>query len=388
MAATAMREIMQADHNFGSGKAAGAAGLNGQKPVLLGVRNVVKQYASVYAVNDISLDIQEGEFLTLLGPSGSGKTTLLMMIAGFVAPTSGEMVMAGANVAALPPEKRNFGMVFQGYALFPHLSVFDNVAFPLRLRKLPKEVVREKVLAALKLTHMDAYANRMPKALSGGQQQRVALARSMVFDPKVLLLDEPLGALDRQLRASLQDELKALHRRLGSTFICVTHDQEEAMSMSDRVVVMRDGRIVQVGEPAVIYARPRTSFVANFLGESNILNASVVAMEGERSVITLSGRQFVADGAETGIGEACLSIRPEHVAFEFVEPAQENGDLLLEGSVTDVTFVGADYRVQIATDAGVIISRRRTSEVPRAPSQGDQVWVRCNASAVWRVVKD
>ncbi|MDW6024733.1 ABC transporter ATP-binding protein [Mesorhizobium sp. BAC0120] len=357
-------------------------------PVLLSVRNIVKRYGSAVAVNDICLDIREGELLTMLGPSGSGKTTLLMMLAGFVAPTEGEMLFEGANVAPLPPEKRNFGMVFQGYALFPHLSVFDNVAFPLRVRRQPKHVVREKVLSALKLVHMEPFAGRMPKALSGGQQQRVALARAIVFDPKVLLLDEPLGALDRQLRASLQDELKALHRRLGTTFVCVTHDQEEAMSMSDRVVVMREGRIVQIGEPAAIYSRPQTRFVANFLGESNVLGAPVVASDGGRSVIELAGGRFPVGGATTEPGEACLSVRPEHISIEYDPPDREAGEIALEGHVRDVTFVGADYRVHLDTEAGPVIARCRTSEQTRIPGAGDQVWAKCRASAVWRVIND
>ncbi|WP_309083957.1 ABC transporter ATP-binding protein [Chelativorans sp.] len=364
----------------------GSRGVNA--PVLLSVRNIVKRYGSAVAVDDICLDVREGELLTMLGPSGSGKTTLLMMLAGFVAPTQGEMLFEGANVAPLPPEKRNFGMVFQGYALFPHLSVFDNVAFPLRIRRQPKEVVREKVLSVLKLVHMEAYAERMPKALSGGQQQRVALARAIVFDPKVLLLDEPLGALDRQLRASLQDELKALHRRLGTTFVCVTHDQEEAMSMSDRVVVMREGRIVQIGEPAAIYSRPQTRFVANFLGESNILHAPVVGSEGGKTVIRIAGCRVPVGGATNAAGEACLSIRPEHVAIEYTAPNGGTDDIALEGHVRDVTFVGADYRVHIETEAGPIIARCRTSEQARIPAPGDQVWARCRASAVWRVISD
>ncbi|MBD9375329.1 ABC transporter ATP-binding protein [Rhizobium sp. ARZ01] len=382
-----MRDVSKAENAIGAAANHGDS-LNGEAKVLLSVRNIIKRYGSVVAVDNICLDIREGEFLTLLGPSGSGKTTLLMMIAGFVAPSAGEMLLGGADVAPLPPEKRNFGMVFQGYALFPHLSVFDNVAFPLRVRGVEKVAIREKVLSALKLVHMDAYAERMPKALSGGQQQRVALARAMVFHPEVLLLDEPLGALDRQLRASLQDELKALHRRLGTTFVCVTHDQEEAMSMSDRVVVMRDGRIIQVGEPAAIYQRPRSRFVANFLGESNLLDATAVEKDGQSSVIEIAGRRLIVDGAVSDPGKASLSVRPEQISIEHQAPASADGELVIQGNVADVTFVGADYRVQLNTEAGPVIARCRTSEQIRVPGQGDQVWARCHTSAVWRVVND
>ena len=222
------------------------------------LRNLSKHYGRLAAVDDVSLSIPRGQFLTLLGPSGSGKTTLLMVIAGFVEPSAGEVVLDDRPITHVPPEKRNFGMVFQGYALFPHLTVLDNVAFPLRVRGIAKAEIGERVRTALDLVRLAHLRDRLPRQLSGGQQQRVALARALVFAPHVLLLDEPLSALDKKLRAELQWELKALHRRVGTTFIYVTHDQDEALSMSDQIAIIREGRLIQTGAPRSLYERPRT----------------------------------------------------------------------------------------------------------------------------------
>lgn len=237
----------------------------------LTVRGLVKRYGSFEAVAGIDLEIQRGEFLTLLGPSGSGKTTLLMVIAGFQEATAGEILLDGASITATPAEKRNFGMVFQGYALFPHMSVSDNIGYALSVRGRPKTEIAAKVAEMLELVQLKGLENRLPAQLSGGQQQRVALARALAFSPPVLLLDEPLGALDRKLRIEVQEQLKDLHRRVGTTFIYVTHDQDEALSMSDRVVIMRAGRIEQVGTPQDLYTRPVSEFAASFLGKSNFL---------------------------------------------------------------------------------------------------------------------
>ncbi|MFL5334564.1 MAG: ABC transporter ATP-binding protein, partial [Geminicoccaceae bacterium] len=233
------------------------------------LRAISKRYGTFTAVDAVSLRVERGQFLTLLGPSGSGKTTILMAIAGFVAPSEGAVLLDGRDITALPPERRDFGMVFQGYALFPHMTVAENVAFPLRVRGLSRAGRDAKVRAALDLVQLARFAERRPAQLSGGQQQRVALARALVFDPDLLLLDEPLSALDKKLRAELQEELKALHRRVGRTFVNVTHDQEEALSLSDQVAILNHGRLVQVGPPEVLYERPRTRFVADFLGKSN-----------------------------------------------------------------------------------------------------------------------
>ncbi|MFZ5673608.1 MAG: ABC transporter ATP-binding protein [Pseudomonadota bacterium] len=357
-------------------------------PDLLHLRHVAKHYGAVAAVDDVSLAIRNGEFLTLLGPSGSGKTTLLMMLAGFVTASAGEILLDGADIAPLLPEKRNFGMVFQGYALFPHLSVFDNVAFPLSVRRERTEVIRRKVEAALDLVDMTGLADRLPKMLSGGQQQRVALARAIVFDPKVLLLDEPLGALDRQLRASLQEELKVLHQRLGTTFICVTHDQEEAMSMSDRVVVMRAGRIVQTGAPAEIYRRPVSRFVANFLGESNILKGRCLMRDGAANIVELAGRRLRVGGAGDA-GDAFIALRPEHVTLDDRADAATDDGLALSGRVSGITFVGTDYRVRLETGLGSLIARLRASDaIAERLHPGLAVTVRSPAAALWRVNDD
>ena len=357
-------------------------------PGLLDIRHVAKFYGAVAAVDDVSLAIRNGEFLTLLGPSGSGKTTLLMMLAGFVTATSGEILLDGADIAPLLPEKRNFGMVFQGYALFPHLNVFDNVAFPLSVRREKPDIIRRKVEAALDLVHMTGYGARLPKMLSGGQQQRVALARAIVFAPKVLLLDEPLGALDRQLRASLQDELKALHQRLGTTFICVTHDQEEAMSMSDRVVVMRAGRIVQIGKPAEIYRRPVSRFVANFLGESNILKGRCLMREGGSNIIDLAGRRLRVGGSGEA-GEAFLALRPEHVSLDDRSGGSGDEGLIVPGRISGITFVGTDYRVRVDTDLGSLIARLRAGDaIAERLRPGLAVTARAQAASLWRVDDD
>ncbi len=237
----------------------------------LTVRGLVKRYGAFEAVAGIDLDITRGEFLTLLGPSGSGKTTLLMMIAGFQDATAGDIALDGTSITGTPAEKRNFGMVFQGYALFPHMTVADNIGYSLSVRGRPKADIAARVAEMLDLVQLQGMEHRLPVQLSGGQQQRVALARALAFSPPVLLLDEPLGALDRKLRIEVQTQLKDLHRRVGTTFIYVTHDQEEALSMSDRVVIMRAGKIEQVGTPEELYTRPRSEFAASFLGKSNFL---------------------------------------------------------------------------------------------------------------------
>src|SRR5262245_30972385 len=237
--------------------------------------DLAKKYDRTNAVDGVSLDIRSGEFLTLLGPSGSGKTTTLMMIAGFETPSAGDIAIDGTSVVAMPPYRRNIGMVFQNYALFPHLAVEDNIGFPLKQRGMAKAARTKLVAEALELVRLPGYGGRYPRQLSGGQQQRVALARAIVFKPRLLLMDEPLGALDKQLRESLQLEMRRLHADLGITFIYVTHDQEEALTMSDRVAVMNEGLVAQIGTPEDLYDRPCDRFVASFIGESNFLPAVV-----------------------------------------------------------------------------------------------------------------
>lgn len=257
----------------------------------LTIRALTKRYGAFAAVDGIDLDIRNGEFLTLLGPSGSGKTTLLMMIAGFQDVTAGDIMLDGRSIIGTLPEKRNFGMVFQGYALFPHMSVRDNIAYPLSVRKRPAAEIAARVDEMLDLVRLGGFGARMPAQLSGGQQQRVALARALCFAPPVLLLDEPLGALDKKLRVEVQAQLKDIHRRVGTTFIYVTHDQEEALSMSDRVVIMQAGRIEQIGTPQELYQSPRTEFAAAFLGKSNFLRkgGKVWALRPEKIDLAAKG---------------------------------------------------------------------------------------------------
>ncbi|QOF75072.1 ABC transporter ATP-binding protein (plasmid) [Aminobacter sp. SR38] len=267
----------------------------------LELRRVSKRFGGFQAVDGVSLTIRKGEFLTLLGPSGSGKTTLLMMIAGFLDLTSGDIALADRSIASLPAEKRNFGMVFQGYALFPHMTVRQNIAYPLEIRKFPRAEIDARVGEMLALVQLKEFGHRKPDELSGGQKQRVALARALAFSPPVLLLDEPLGALDRKLRIKVQEQLKDIHRRVGTTFIFVTHDQEEALSMSDRIVIMRDGRVEQVGTPQELYERPSTRFAADFLGKSNFLyeNGNLIALRPEKIDIAPEG-QSAAPACRTG----------------------------------------------------------------------------------------
>ena len=250
----------------------------------LRLRALTKHYPNFTAVDAIDLDIAAGEFVTLLGPSGSGKTTTLMMIAGFTPPSAGDILLDGRSLVSLAPEHRNIGVVFQNYALFPHMNVQENVAFPLRMRNQSRRVIGDKVAAALHLVQLDQFAERLPKQLSGGQQQRVALARALVFDPDLLLMDEPLGALDKNLREQMQFELRRLHAELSITILFVTHDQEEALTLSDRVALMNNGEIAQIGSAEDLYERPATRFVAEFIGESNVIEGRV------------DGEWFVANG--------------------------------------------------------------------------------------------
>ena len=284
--------------------------------------DLVKAYpgTNTPAVDHIDLDIQPGEFITLLGPSGSGKTTTLNMIVGFTEPTAGRVRLNDKDITRTPPHKRNFGMVFQNYALFPHLTVAQNVAFPLRERKVPAAETARLVGQALDLVDLTGMDHRRPHELSGGQQQRVALARAVVFSPSVLLLDEPLSALDRKLRQSLQREIKRLHDELGLTFVFVTHDQDEAMTLSDRIAIFNHGKIVAIGTPADLYHRPTTEFVARFLGESNVFRRQ------DQTLIVRPERLHVADS-------------PESV------PA---GDVTEDATVTDVSFYGTYYRLELS----------------------------------------
>src|SRR5262252_3441305 len=280
---------------------------------------VQKTYDGVNrVVEHLDLDIERGEFLTLLGPSGSGKTTTLMLLAGFEAPTEGEILLDGRAIGRLPPHKREIGMVFQHYALFPHMTVAENVAFPLTVRGLPKDEIASRVERALSMVQLAALAERRPAQLSGGQQQRVAVARALVFEPKLVLMDEPLGALDKQLREQMQLEIRRLHRELGVTMVYVTHDQSEALTMSDRIAVFRQGRIEQIGPPEAIYDEPANAFVARFIGENNRVVGTVVEVDGTRCAVRARGGAMLtgtcADRLAPG-DEALVSVRPEQIAL-------------------------------------------------------------------------
>ena len=304
---------------------------------LIQLKNITKSWEDGQVVlDDISLDIYDNEFITLLGPSGCGKTTTLRLIGGFEQPNEGDIIFMGKRINDVPPHKRNVNTVFQKYALFPHLNVFENVAFPLRERKLPKAEIEEKVTEMLRLVMLTGFENRSVTRLSGGQQQRVAIARALVNHPKVLLLDEPLGALDLKLRKDMQQELKKIQKATGITFVFVTHDQEEALSMSDTIVVMSEGRIQQIGTPTDIYNEPENAFVADFIGESNIVDGVMLS----DYKVNFSGHTF--DCVDAGFGKresVDVVVRPEDVDIVPLEKG------MLQGVVTSVTFMGVHYEI-------------------------------------------
>ena len=308
---------------------------------IIELKNISKSFDGEMVLDNISLDIHDNEFMTLLGPSGCGKTTTLRIIGGFVYPDQGDVIFMGARINDVPPHKRNVNTVFQKYALFPHLNVFENVAFPLRERKVPKQEIKEKVNKMLEMVMLSGFAHRRVTSLSGGQQQRVAIARALVNEPKVLLLDEPLGALDLKLRKDMQQELKKIQKSTGITFIFVTHDQEEALSMSDTIVVMSEGKIQQIGTPQDIYNEPVNSFVADFIGESNIVDGVMLADYKVR----FGGQVF--DCLDTGFAPnepVDVVIRPEDV--DIVKPAPG----VLQGTVTSVTFMGVHNEAIVDID--------------------------------------
>jgi putative spermidine/putrescine transport system ATP-binding protein len=310
-------------------------------------------------VDRLDLEIAEGEFLSLLGPSGSGKTTTLMMLAGFERPTAGHIRLKGRSIESLPPYRRNFGLVFQNYALFPHMTVAENVAFPLSVRGIGKAAAGERVKRSLDMVRLPGMETRMPAQLSGGQQQRVAVARALVFEPQLIMMDEPLGALDKQLREEMQLELRGLHDRLGITMVYVTHDQSEAMTMSDRVAVFQHGRIQQVDDPQRLYERPVNLFVASFIGESNRLKARFVedAAAGE-CVVQIEGgatvRGLAADACRAQ-SPAIVSIRPEHVNV-VAAAVDASADNKLPARVAETIFLGGHVRVRLQTAAGELVA--------------------------------
>jgi spermidine/putrescine transport system ATP-binding protein len=343
---------------------------------------VEKEFATgshdVKAVEHVDLRITDGEFFSMLGPSGCGKTTTLRMIAGFEEPTSGQILLHGRDMVGVPPFRRDVNMVFQQYALFPHMDVFENVAFGLRRKKVDKGEIRRRVGEALSLVELEGREKRKPRQLSGGQQQRVALARALVNRPRALLLDEPLGALDLKLRQNMQLELKRIQREVGITFVYVTHDQEEALTMSDRLVVMNAGRIEQFGSPRELYEHPATRFVANFIGTSNILTGR---LERRGDTWALGGlgtdeRVLVADAGDAQSGqEVELAVRPEKMVLRAEQDPPPSGQCALRARVTEVVYLGTSTQYRTVTDAGqaVAVYRQNTSASPGADVRTGQV---------------
>jgi spermidine/putrescine transport system ATP-binding protein len=342
---------------------------------------VSKEYTSqgeiVPAVKRLDLTIGESEFFSLLGPSGCGKTTTLRMIAGFEDPTLGAVLLYGKDVTAAPPNHRDVNMVFQNYALFPHMSVFDNIAFGLRRKRVAKEEVRRRVGELIELVELEGRAKRRPEELSGGQQQRVALARALVNRPRALLLDEPLGALDLKLRQAMQIELKRIQREVGITFVYVTHDQSEALTMSDRLVVMNDGIVEQLGTAREIYEQPASRFVAGFIGTSNILSGRVDRIVDGSAVLELGNQQrAVVPVMETAGGgaEVEFTVRPEKIELSVERPTAE---CAIRGTVADVAYLGTSTSYTVATDVGseIVVFRQNAVSAESPAELGDDVWL-------------
>ena len=332
-----------------------------------------KRYGGFTAVDDISLDIRPGEFITLLGPSGSGKTTTLNMIAGFVDVDEGSIMLDGKPIADLRPHKREIGMVFQHYALFPHMTAFENVAYPLKQRKVGKAEIKRRVDEALAMVRLEEHGDRYPRQLSGGQQQRVALARVIVFSPKLLLMDEPLGALDKKLREWLQLEIKRLHRLLGTTVVYVTHDQEEALVLSDRIAVFNNGRIEQVGSALELYEKPATLFVADFIGESNLFPGKVTRDGGECALVGDRYRLRTPPDCRLDAGaHSVLLVRPERLR---ITRAARPGDNAIEATVRQVIYLGSSRKVELAFPGERTVIVRETAGAETALDEGDRVIV-------------
>jgi spermidine/putrescine transport system ATP-binding protein len=357
-----------------------AAAATGAGLAAIQLSGIVKTFHShgedVAAVRGVDLSIAEGEFFSLLGPSGCGKTTTMRMIAGFDEPTEGRVFLHGRDVVGVPPNRRDVNMVFQSYALFPHMSVFDNVAFGLRRKSVAKGDVARRVGEMLKVVDLTGREKRRPRELSGGQQQRVALARALVNRPRALLLDEPLGALDLKLRQAMQVELKRIQREVGITFVYVTHDQNEALTMSDRIAVMNDGVIEQLGTPRQIYERPATKFVAGFIGTSNVLSGTVSRSDAGAAIIEAGrGERIVLLGTASAGDFVEFTVRPEKIDVRAERPGGE--DCALRGIVTEVVYLGTftNYNVRTSTGAEVVVFVQNVSSADDIAARGDSVWL-------------
>ena len=351
-----------------------------ERPVEVGLYDVTKRFGGAVAVDGVTIEVARGEFFSLLGPSGCGKTTSLRMIGGFEEPDRGRVVLTGRDIAGVAPFKRNVNTVFQSYALFPHLTVYDNVAFGLRRKKVAKATVGERVKKYLDLVELKGYDERRPSQLSGGQQQRVALARALVNEPAVLLLDEPLGALDLKLRKQMQLELMRIQREVGVTFIYVTHDQEEALVMSDRLAVMSQGHVEQIGYPEDIYERPATRFVAGFIGTSNIIEASVTGRAGDYLEMSAASgdRLLVAAPSDRKLrpGEVlAITVRPEKLRVMAIDAPVPVGTCSAAGTVVDVVYQGVSTQLVVRTDEGstLVVFRQNNERVSDAGTPGSRV---------------
>lgn len=337
------------------------------------------------AVNKINLSIAEGELVTLLGPSGCGKTTTLRMIAGFEYPTAGQVLIGNDNMASVPPNKRNLGMVFQSYALFPHMSIWENVSYGLQVQRLPKDTIIRRTDAVLELMQLNGLEARFPSQLSGGQQQRVALARAIVIEPAVLLFDEPLSNLDAKLRERMRDELRSLQKRLGITSLYVTHDQAEAMAISDRVVIMKDGDLVQMGSPQEIYEYPLNKFIAHFIGKANFISGTYIGGGSDGADVSIGAIRLhlpVPGNVSLSAGERCaLAFRPEHVSLD--EPSAEG----IPGKVTRATYFGSQIEYEVQIEGSVLVVEIFNPQITKRFAVGDDVKVLLDLACV-RVLKD
>ena len=350
----------------------------------IALESVSKRFGSVGAVNGVSLEIREGEFFSLLGPSGCGKTTTLRMVAGFELPDAGRILLQGDDVTTVPANKRHVNMVFQQYALFPHMTVYDNVAFGLKVKGVPRRDHDGRIKAILRIVSLEGYEKRRPRQLSGGQQQRVALARALVNSPAALLLDEPLGALDVKLRKHMQLELKRIQHELGTTFVYVTHDQEEALAMSDRIAVMNHGQVEQLGTPREIYDHPRTAFVADFIGSLNAIELTIDELVGDYSVTRLGNDdRVIARAAGRRPGDAVrVAVRPEHVQLDAAATTEGSR---LTGTIAQVVYLGMYTQFHVDTRAGRILSHRLADESTAGLEAGSPVtltWLPEHASLI------
>ena len=344
--------------------------------VAIALEGISKGFGNVAAVRDVSLAIEEGEFYSLLGPSGCGKTTTLRMIAGFETPDEGRIVLLGQDVTHVRPNRRPVNMVFQHYALFPHMSIYDNVAYGLKVKRVPRSEHSKRIQEMLRVVELEGLERRRTRQLSGGQQQRVALARALVNRPAALLLDEPLGALDVKLRKQMQLELKRIQSDLGTTFVYVTHDQEEALAMSDRIAVMNGGRVEQIGTPREVYERPQSAFVADFIGSLNTIELRVDELVGGYAVMRVGENErvvaAVASSARTGESFR-VAVRPERVQLGELDAAVPDGGSRLEGTIEEVVFLGMYSQVHVATQAGRIVSHRLVNESDTRLAPGTKV---------------